>query len=147
MAAVSWNRVRPRARLLGWDENGVLPLVLRVVFPSAAVALAIALALGPTAVWLTGVVTMVGLAGWILRHSLGVIPATLHSVDDGGAALGADASPSWGRSAARASGDRTCCWRRCGRSIIWGEGRCLRVTDDWFGIGLLGVADLGWPCC
>jgi hypothetical protein len=132
----------PAARLLGWDESGVMPLVLRVVFPAAALAIAIALVLGPTAVWLTGVVMMLGLAGWILRHSFGVIPATLHSAVTVAlpwaltlAQLGAVSAEADGRLLA-------------GLAVLWtihnwGEGRCLRVMDDWLGIGLLGVADIG----
>jgi hypothetical protein len=132
----------PAARLLGWDESGVLPLVLRVVFPTAALAFAIALVLGPTAVWLTGVVIVLGLVGWILRHSLGVIPATLHSAVTvalpwalTSAQMGAaHVEPDWNLLAALAA-----LWT----VHNWGEGRCLRAADDWLGIGLLGIADVG----
>ncbi len=132
----------PAARLLGWDESGVLPLVLRVVFPTAALALAIALVLGPTAMWLTGVVMMLGLTGWILRHSLGRIPATLHSA--------VTIALPWALTmaqmgAANMESDWHILAALAGLWTIhnWGEGRCLRAVDDWLGIGLLGFADIG----
>ena len=132
----------PAARLLGWDENGVLPLVLRVVFPTTALALAIALILGPTAVWLTGVVTMLGLAGWILRHSLGVIPATLHSAVTVTLPWGLTI---WQLGTVGGAGywGPHLVWAALWTLHNWGEGRCLRVVEDRFGIGLLGVADIG----
>lgn len=132
----------PAARLLGWDESGVLPLVLRVVFPTAALALAIALVLGPTAMWLTGVVMMLGLTGWILRHSLGAIPATLHSA--------VTIALPWALTMAQmGAANMESDWRVLAALATlwtvhnWGEGRCLRAADDWLGIGLLGFADIG----
>lgn len=132
----------PAARLLGRDDQGVLHLVLRVVFPSAALALAIALVLGPQAVLLTSVVLLLGLLGWIVRHTVGYIPAALHSAVTvalpwwlalnllGGASL----SENWANQLGLV-------WLWFLHN--WGEGRCLRARGDVLGIGLLAIGDLG----
>lgn len=132
----------PAARLLGWDDQGVLHLVMRVVLPTVALALAIALVLGWNAVLLTGVVTVLSLGGWIARHSVQVIPALFHSavtvalpwllvLTQVGITPAHDLWPAY--------------LAMIGLWFLhnWGEGRCLRRSGDRFGIGLLAVADAG----
>jgi hypothetical protein len=127
---------------LGRDDQGVLHLVMRVVFPTLALALAVALVLGQDAVLLTLVVTGLSVAGWIARHSVQQIPALFHSavtvalpwllaLNQAGVTPAHDLWPAY-------------------MSLIalwflhnWGEGRCLRRAGDRLGIGLLAAADVG----
>lgn len=132
----------PAARLLGRDDYGVLHLVMRVVFPTLGLALAVALVLGQYAVLLTLVVTGLSVGGWIARHSVQHVPALFHSavtvalpwllaLDQAGVTSAHERWPAY-------------------LALIllwflhnWGEGRCVRHTGDRFGIGLLAAADLG----
>ena len=70
----------PAAMLLGSDRQGVLHLLFRVGFPTVALALVIALVLGPTAVWMTLALLAISALGWISRHTVGVAPAMFHSL-------------------------------------------------------------------
>jgi hypothetical protein len=131
----------PAARLLGWDEQGVLHLVLRVVFPTVALALAIALVLGETAFWLTLLVTVLSIGGWIARHSVQHIPALLHSA--------VTIALPWGLALSQVGLSPADDLWTAHLALIavwflhnWGEGRCLRQTGDRLGIGLLAAADL-----
>lgn len=132
----------PAARLLGRDDQGVLHLVLRVVFPSAALALAIAFVLGPQAVLLTTVVLLLSLIGWITRHTVGHIPAALHSAVT-------VALPWWLTLDLLGVTPLSENWaNQLGLVLLWflhnwGEGRCLRARGDVLGIGLLAIGDLG----
>jgi hypothetical protein len=132
----------PAARLLGWDDHGMLHLLFRVGVPTVLLALAIALVLGYTAVWMTLLVIAISVLGWIGRHTVQNPPALLHSVVTVvlpwmltlsllGLSRGADG------------------WSAHGWLIglwflhNWGEGRVLRRPEDWLGVILLAVADLG----
>lgn len=132
----------PAARLLGRDDHGVLHLILRVVLPTVALAGAIAWVLGPTALWLTAMIVAAGVVGWIIRHSLGVIPALLHSLVTvtlpwllGLLLLGL--TPDHDR------------WPSMVALVLlwtahnWGEGRYLRAPGDRLGIALLALSDIG----
>lgn len=132
----------PAARLLGRDDQGVLHLVMRVVFPTVAVAVAIALVLGHHAVLLTLIVTALSVGGWIARHSVEQIPALFHSavtvalpwllaLSQVGVTPAHDLWPAYLMLIAL--------WFLHN----WGEGRCLRHQGDPLGIGLLAVADVG----
>jgi hypothetical protein len=132
----------PAARLLGWDDQGVLHLVLRVVFPTVALALVVAWVLGQTALWLTLVVTVLSVGGWIARHSVHFIPAAFHSA--------VTVALPWGLAITQMGmgpGDER--WIAHLALIAlwflhnWGEGRCLRQTGDRLGIALLAVGDIG----
>jgi hypothetical protein len=131
----------PAARLLGWDGTGVLPLVFRVVFPTILLAFAIAFVLGGTAVWMTVVVVLASVLGWIGRHTIQNPPAILHS-------LVTIALP-WGLALSKLGlTPEAEFWRNYVALAVlwfmhnWGEGRSLRHTGDWPGIVLLAVADL-----
>ena len=131
----------PAARLLGWDDQGVLHLVLRVVAPTVAIALGIALVLGPTAVWLTLLITLLSAGGWIARHSIGYFPAALHSAVT-------VALPWWLALDLAGVTPAHDLWM-AHQALIgvwfvhnWGEGRCLRQNGDRIGIALLAVADV-----
>jgi hypothetical protein len=132
----------PAARLLGWDDRGMLHLMLRVVLPTLLLALAVALVLGPTAVWLTLLVMALSLGGWIARHSVQHIPAAFHSA--------VTVALPWALALAQAGispgGEQ---WRSHAALIAlwflhnWGEGRSVRQTGDRLGSALLAVADIG----
>jgi hypothetical protein len=132
----------PAARLLGWDDNGVLHLVMRVALPSALLALVVALTLSPAAVWLTGIVLALGLAGWVVRHTVGYVPAAFHSA--------ATVALPWAVTLAQVGVNPT--WEFWTYHLVlvslwffhnWGEGRLLRVSSDLLGICLLALSDLG----
>ena len=132
----------PAALLLGWDDRGVLHLLFRVAMPTALLALAIALVLGATAVWMTMLVIAVSVLGWIGRHTYQNPPAVLHSavtvalpwvltLNQLGITNERDAWPIYAA--------LVTLWF----VHNWGEGRNMRHTGDLVGIGLLGVADIG----
>jgi len=132
----------PAARLLGWDDNGVLHLLMRVAMPSALLAIAVALTLGPAAVWLTGILLALGLAGWIVRHTVGYVPAAFHSA--------ATVALPWALTLAQVGvnpGQEFWTYHvvLVGLWFVhnWGEGRLLRSSSDLLGICLLAVSDLG----
>jgi hypothetical protein len=132
----------PAARLLGWDDNGVLHLVMRVVLPSALLAIAVALTLGATAVWMTGIILALGLAGWIIRHTVGYVPALFHSA--------ATVALPWIVTLAQVgvSPEREFWMYHVVLVALWfihnwGEGRLLRSSSDLLGTCLLALSDLG----
>lgn len=132
----------PAARLLGWDDRGVLHLIMRVALPSAILALAVALTLSPAAVWLTSMILALGLAGWIVRHTVGYVPAVLHSA--------ATVALPWALTLAQVGFSLEQEFWGYHITLVllwfihnWGEGRLLRSPQDTLGIGLLAVGDLG----
>jgi hypothetical protein len=132
----------PAARLLGWDDNGVLHLLMRVALPSALLAIGVALTLGPAAVWMTAIMLGLGLTGWIIHHTVGYVPAAFHSA--------ATVALPWAVTLALVgvSPDQQF-WLYhvvlLGLWALhnWGEGRLLRVPSDLLGICLLAMSDLG----
>jgi hypothetical protein len=132
----------PAARLLGWDDNGVLHLLMRVALPSALLAVAVSLTLSLTAVWLTGIILALGLAGWIIRHTVGYIPATFHSA--------ATVALPWALTLIQVGvNPEREFWTYhvvlVGLWFVhnWGEGRLLRTSSDLLGVCLLALSDLG----
>lgn len=132
----------PAARLLGWDDTGVMHLIMRVALPSALVALAVALTLGAAAFSLTLALLGLGLAGWIMRHSFGYVPAVMHSA--------ATVALPWALGLSQAGLTPAHeAWPHyialVGLWFVhnWGEGRLLRAPQDLLGIGLLAVGDIG----
>lgn len=132
----------PAARLLGWDDNGVLHLVMRVALPSALLALVVALTLSPAAVWLTVIMLALGLAGWIVRHTVGYVPAFLHSA--------ATVALPWIVTLAQIGVNPEQSFWAYHVVLIslwfihnWGEGRLLRSSSDLLGICLLALSDFG----
>jgi len=144
----------PAALLLGWDDRGVLHLLYRVALPTVALALAVALVLGPAAIWLTLAVIAITVIGWTTRHAANVLPALLHSVITIVLPwtlvlvhFGLGEPPSAGGAPGEAWAASN--WQPHGVLVLlwfihnWGEGRILRNPADWPGIGLLAVADMG----
>jgi hypothetical protein len=132
----------PAARLLGWDDNGVLHLVMRVAMPTALLALAVAMTLGSAAFWLTVIILALGLAGWVVRHTLGHVPAAFHSA--------ATVALPWAVTLAQVGMvPQQEFWTyhvvMVGLWFVhnWGEGRLLRSPTDLLGISLLALSDLG----
>jgi hypothetical protein len=121
----------PAARLLGWDDNGVLHLLMRVALPGALLALAIALTLSATALWLTGIILALGLAGWIVRHTVGYVPAMFHSAATVAlpwvlTLMQAEVNPEQGMWAYHLA--LVALWF----VHNWGEGRLLRTSTDFW---------------
>jgi hypothetical protein len=132
----------PAARLLGWDDNGVLHLLMRVALPSALLAIAVALTLGPAAVVMTGIILALGLAGWIVRHTVGYVPAAFHSA--------ATVALPWAVTLALVGVNPDQQFWIYHVVLLglwaihnWGEGRLLRSSSDLLGICLLVMSDLG----
>src|SRR5690606_24748218 len=132
----------PAARLLGFDDNGVLHLVMRVAVPSALLAVAVALTLSPAAVWMTGIVLLLGMAGWIVRHVLGYVPAAFHSA--------ATVALPWAVTLAQVGVQPEQPFWIYHALLLglwfvhnWGEGRLLRSSSDLLGICLLALSDFG----
>ncbi|CAN5593957.1 hypothetical protein BH10CHL1_BH10CHL1_20650 [soil metagenome] len=136
-------RDAPAARLLGWDNAGAFPLLFRVALPSLLLASAISLALGMTAVWMTGLVALVSILGWISRRVLQLSPAFLHSV--------VTIALPWtlAINLFGLAGNGGTHWRLNLAFVLlwvvhnWGEGRSVRLLDDWLGLTLLGGAEAG----
>lgn len=132
----------PAARLLGWDDNGVLHLVMRVALPSALLALAVALTLSPAAVWMTGIILVLGLAGWVVRHTVGYVPSVFHSA--------ATVALPWALTLAQIGVNfEQEFWLYHAVLVAlwfihnWAEGRLLRSSSDLLGICLLALSDFG----
>lgn len=132
----------PAARLLGWDDNGVLHLIMRVALPGALLALAVSLTLSPAAVYLTGIVLVLGLAGWIVRHTVGYVPAALHSA--------MTVALPWALTLAQVGVNPNYEFWTYHVVLVglwfvhnWGEGRVLRSPNDLLGITLLALSDFG----
>jgi hypothetical protein len=132
----------PADLLLGRHEQGVLHLVFRVALPTVLVTFAIAFVLGPAAIWMTVALLAVSMLGWLIRHTVHVVPAILHSVVTivlpwflALTLLGANAEHErWGVLAGLVA-----LWFLHN----WGEIRVLRASPDTLGIALLAVADAG----
>jgi hypothetical protein len=132
----------PAARLLGWDDNGVLHLVMRVALPSALLALLVAFTLSAAAVWVTLIILALGLAGWVVRHTVGYVPAILHSA--------ATVALPWAVTLAQVGvnpGQEFWTYHVVLVALWfvhnWGEGRLLRSPGDLLGISLLALSDFG----
>jgi hypothetical protein len=70
----------PAARLFGYDSPGILPLILRVALPGILVALLVAAVLDTTIFWLTLVVVLLSMGGW-LHQQVPLVPViALHSM-------------------------------------------------------------------
>ena len=70
----------PAARLFGMDAPGLLPGLLRSVLPSILLAGLVAVTLGPTALWMTGAVVLLGLFAGLHRQVELIPVALLHSL-------------------------------------------------------------------
>jgi hypothetical protein len=136
-------RQSPAQKLLGWDNTGVLPLLFRIALPAVVVTLALALVLGLPAIGLTVLVILATVLGWTSRRALQMPPVLLQSV--------VTIALPWvliAQLVARGAFDAT--WVTPQTVLIglctlhhWGEGRLLRNHQDWLGVGLLAVAELG----
>jgi hypothetical protein len=121
----------------------VWPLFFRVGLPSVMVAIGLALVLGLPALWLTGLVILASALGWTSRRALQVPPVLLQSV--------VTVALPWLLTAQLlAHVSFVAAWVSAQTTLIllctlhhWGEGRLLRNGQDWLGVGLLGLAEIG----
>lgn len=133
----------PAHKLLRWDSADVTPLLLRVVLPTMAIALAIALALGFTALALTSVVALISVLGWTSRRTFATQPVLLQSV--------VSILLPWLLTTHQVVGtDLRTTWLTASTALAllvtihhWGEGRLMRNHHDWFGAAILAVAEIG----
>ena len=131
----------PAQKLLGWDSANVLPLLFRVALPSLALAIAVALVLGPVALALTALVALISPLGWTMRRSLGVQPILLQSI--------VTVALPWLLTLRLTSTHLSEQWLTPVTVLAalatfhhWGEVRLLRNHHDWFGATILGVAEI-----
>ncbi|MEZ4713640.1 MAG: hypothetical protein R3A44_41010 [Caldilineaceae bacterium] len=140
----------PAAKIMGWDAfstpNAVFPLLFRVAAPTVLLATAVAVVLDGAALWLTAVVIVCSMIGWVSRRTWRIHPHFLHAVVTIALPWALTLNvlqPELG------SGESTYVWRIQLALLIlwtihnWGEGRCLLRVRDPFGIGLLAAADVG----
>jgi hypothetical protein len=132
----------PAGMLLGRDRQGAMHLVLRVGLPTVILAAVVAIVLGPAAMWITLAVLAVTVLGWIGRHTLGSVPALLHSFVT--IAFPWLLTLSLVGIAVRSEG-----WPAPVLLLLiwfvhnWGELRMLRTSADVPGIAAIAVADVG----
>lgn len=70
----------PAARLFGKDGPGLLSLLFRVALPSILLSVLVASTLDPVLLWLTGLVLICSLGGWLHREVALVPLLLLHSL-------------------------------------------------------------------
>lgn len=132
----------PAELILGRGGRGAMHLVFRVGVPTVALATGIALVLGPSAAWFTLVLLVLSALGWISRHTLGVVPAMLHS-------LVTIVLPWFLALYLFGVTAENELWRAVAVLVLlwflhnWGETRILRSASDVAGIALLAIADAG----
>ena len=131
----------PAARLLGWNNAGALPLLFRVALPSLCLTGALAVVLGAPAVWMTALVMVVSLLGWVSRRTLQRTPALLHSI--------VTIALPWLLTINLLDSEASAAQRAPQITLLvlwvlhnWGEGRAIRSGIDWFGLALLAVAEI-----
>jgi len=134
----------PAAQLLGGDGSASLPLLFRIALPSVLIAGLTASALGITALWMTGVVIVLGVAGWIIMRQVHRPPILLHSIVMVGlpwllALNFFGVSVDVGDQSGMLQLALVAFW------VIhtWGGARTIHYVDDWLGIGLMAIAQLG----
>ena len=139
-------RGSPAAQLLGDDGPASLPLLFRVALPTVLIAVLIASALGVTALWMTGLVVLFGVVGWIITRQLNRPPALLQSIVMVGMPwlltlnlLGVPVGAGAGGQTGALQLALVLLW------IIqtWGGMRTICYVDDWLGIGLMAIAQIG----
>lgn len=132
----------PAAQLLDWNHLRALPLLFRVGLPSLLLALGVAAALTPTAIWMTLCVLAISIIGWITRRALNSSTTLLHSL--------VTVTLPWLLVLTLFSEQISDADWLVHFVLIsfwtlhnWGEGRNLRSIADGFGLLLLAVAEIG----
>lgn len=133
-------RGSPAAQLLGGDGPASLPLLFRVALPGVLVALLTASALGLTALWMTGTVTLLSAIGWIMVRQLHRPPALLHSLVMVGLPWLLTLSLT---GAVDSDGNVQLTLAALWTLHAWGGARAICYADDWPGLALLAVAQIG----
>ena len=140
----------PAAKIMGWDtdatQNTVFPLLFRVAAPTILLAAAVAMVLDGAALWLTGVVIVCSMIGWVSRRTWRIHPHFLHAL----VTIMLPWALTLNIMQPQLNGSEGAfVWRLQWALLLlwtlhnWGEGRCLLKERDLFGIGLLAVADVG----
>ena len=132
----------PAARLFGGDHTDVWPFALRVGVPTVALSLAVAAVLGWVAVGFTVAVVLIATIGWTVRRTFGVGSPLLYSL----IAVGMPWMLSM-QLLGRERVDRP--WfvpaLLIGLWVVhqWGALRAINSVQDWIGLTLLAVAQIG----
>lgn len=135
----------PAAQLLEWNYMTALPLLFRVGLPSVLLAGLLAAILDTMALGMTGLVLIITVLGWITRRALPLMLPFLHSL--------VTVLLPWLLALNIASYQQPVekWYEQWSLPIIlallltvhhWGEGCCLRLLNDRFGLGLMAVAEL-----
>lgn len=132
----------PAAQLFDGNYARALPLLFRVGLPSLLLASAVAVALTPIALWMTAVVFLISILGWIIRRALHSSTTFLHSV--------VTVSLPWLLVLTLFETTLPDTHWRIHLLLIalwtlhnWGEGRNLRAVGDSLGLLLLATAEVG----
>ncbi len=131
----------PAAQLLGLDESGLLPLLVRVALPGLLLTAAIAAVLSSTALWFTLLVALATLLGWITRRTWNGAPTLLAAV----VAIALPWTLTLWQLQPAATSSNTVSLVLIGLWTVhqWGAARTARSPVDWFGKLLLAAAQLG----
>ena len=132
----------PAARLLGGDHTDIWPFAVRVGAPAILLALAIAAVLGVEALVFTILVVIASALAWTVRRTFGGTPPLVFSLVAVGLPWALTlrlapvefAGPQW-----LVQFTLLTLW------VVhqWGETRALSFAYDWFGLALMGIAEIG----
>ncbi len=140
----------PAAQLMasgGVTANNALPLLIRVVLPSIAMAIAVAFVLGLPALWMTMAVVVCSLLAWLVRHNGQKQPFLLYAIVVVALPWGITlsllptSSTTWGPGGSY--------WNYQIALLllwtlhVWGEGEVTRNIRNPLGLALLLIADIG----
>lgn len=132
----------PAAQLFRWNTTDVWPWLLRVALPAVIVALLVAATMGKVALILTFCVTLLTATGWVMRRNFALPPALCQS-------LVTIALP-WllalwrhGVTPQHALWNVQLTLLALWTLHHWGEGRMTCLQNDWLGLILLALSDIG----
>lgn len=131
----------PAAHLFGRNTGETLPVLFRIAFPTVAIAVLVASALGVSALVFTALLIVLTIFGWIGTRRAHMAPIFLHSVVTVGL-------PWLLAAVVTGAGMSVPGWREltlmAGFWVVhqWGAGRLARLADDLLGMALMAGADI-----
>lgn len=132
----------PAAQLFHWNSADVWPWLLRVALPSVVITLLVAATMGKVALILTFCVLLLTAAGWVMRRNFALPPALSQ-------AMVTIALP-WLLALWRQGVTPQAPLWNLHLTLLalwtlhyWGEGRMSCLQNEWFGIVLLVLSDIG----
>ncbi len=136
----------PAARLFGTDSPGILPVLGRVALPGILLALIVALSLDMALFWLTLVVVVISIAGWLHRQVELMPIVMLHALVSVLLPWGATMLLFAGELFA---GEASANWRNplilavLWTLHLWGANRNLEASQDRLGLAAVALAQIG----